>query len=136
MQFLKTFLLAALVLVAPASAATIQKRDTVDIFIWGGANFQDYTENYTFNPGDCQAITAPASGIVGSATVDENATCNVYASSDCSGDVTGTFSAPGISDTGSLGSSFGSVSCTIPSSSGSASTTSSAASEPTDVCDA
>jgi hypothetical protein len=56
-------------------------------------------------------------------------------SSDCSGDVAGTFSAPGISDTGSLGSSFGSVSCTIPSSSGSASTTSSGASEPTDVCD-
>lgn len=59
-----------------------------------------------------------------------------FRSSDCSGGVAGTFSAPGISDTGSLGSKFGSVSCTIPDSSGSATTTSSAVSEPTDVCDA
>ncbi|RAO68991.1 uncharacterized protein BHQ10_005003 [Talaromyces amestolkiae] len=136
MQLFKAYLLTALVLVAPVSTATIQKRDTVDVFIWGSTSFQDYTETYTFNPGDCQAITAPASGSVGSATVDENATCNVYASSDCSGGVAGTFSAPGISDTGSLGSKFGSVSCTIPDSSGSATTTSSAVSEPTDVCDA
>ncbi|EED17359.1 hypothetical protein TSTA_111950 [Talaromyces stipitatus ATCC 10500] len=137
MQFLKTFLLGALTFVVPASAATIQKRDTVDVFIWGSANFNDYTESYTFNPGECQAITAPSSGSVGSATVDENASCNVYASSDCSGNVAGTFSAPGISDTGSLRSSFGSVVCTIPGSGsgGSASTTSTAASEPTDVCD-
>ncbi|KAL3705781.1 hypothetical protein TMatcc_006790 [Talaromyces marneffei ATCC 18224] len=135
MQFLKTFLLTALVLVAPASAAVIQKRDTVDLFIWSGTGFQNYVENYSFDSDSCQAIAAPSSGTVGSATVDDNATCNVYASPDCSGDVAGTLSAPGISDTGSLGSSFGSVLCTVSSSSGSSSTTSSTSSEPTDVCE-
>lgn len=55
---------------------------------------------------------------------------------DCSGHAAGTFSAPGISDTGSLGSRFRSVSCTIPSSAGSASTASSAAAELTDAYDA
>jgi hypothetical protein len=59
-----------------------------------------------------------------------------YRSSDCSGSVAGTFSAPGISDTGSLENSFGGVKCSIPSSSATASTTASttAAAQASDSC--
>lgn len=50
----------------------------------------------------------------------------LHRSPDCSGSVAGTFSAPGISDTGSLGYSFKSVKCSIPSTSADASTTAAA----------
>ena len=53
-------------------------------------------------------------------------------SADCSGTVAGTFSAPGISYTGSLGDSFKSVKCSIPSTSTDASTT--AAAQASDSC--
>ncbi|QKX63285.1 uncharacterized protein TRUGW13939_10454 [Talaromyces rugulosus] len=131
-MFVKTLLVAALPLLTPAIASPLQKRDNVDLFIWGSANLQDYDTYYSFAAGACQAIATPSTGHVGSATVDLNASCNVYASSDCSGSVAGTFSAPGISDTGSLKNSFGSVKCSIPSSSAAASTT--AGAQASDSC--
>lgn len=80
----KTLVLTAVALLAPVSASSFQKRDSVDVclcllsqgylvcsnanayactkqvFIWASANFTDYTEFYTFAPGACQAVTTPS----------------------------------------------------------------------------
>ncbi|KAH8701597.1 hypothetical protein BGW36DRAFT_394451 [Talaromyces proteolyticus] len=114
-MFFNALLIAALPLIAPITASSIQKRDDVDVFIWGNANLTDYSTEYTFSAGTCQAIATPTSGQVGSATVDMNARCDIYASTNCAGPIAGSFSAPGISDTGALGQSFRALICSIPS---------------------
>ncbi|CRG87844.1 hypothetical protein PISL3812_04865 [Talaromyces islandicus] len=125
-MFVKPDLVAVLSLLGSAVASPFEKRDNVDLFIWGSPDLQDYSEYYSFAAGACQAISTPSTGHVGSATVDMNASCDVYASSTCSGSVAGTFKAPGISDTGSLGNDFNGVKCSIPSSSAAASATAAA----------